>query len=181
MRNIEIKLCRPDGLTDSRFSQLLTEMGARHVWDRHQSDTFWHTRSGWLKLREVKNDDADSSVAAELIGYQRSSETADARPSDYHLSEIVEPQSFKAALDSTLGRIDTVEKTRSLWIWKQTRIHLDQVKHLGAFVELETVLGDIDEEAGRLQLGECSNHLQLDGAERLRTPYLEMLLEKSIG
>ena len=180
MRNIEIKLCRPDGLTDSRFSELLTEMGARHVWDRHQSDTFWHTRSGWLKLREVSGDEA-VDVAAELIGYQRSTGTTDARPSDYHITKIADPQSLKAGLDSTLGRIETVEKTRALWLWKQTRVHLDEVKHLGAFVELETVLADIDEEEGRNQLQECLSQLQLDDAQRLATPYLEILLENSAG
>ena len=180
MRNIEIKLCRPDDLTDSRFSVLLTEMGARHVWDRHQSDTFWHTRSGWLKLREVSGDEA-VDVAAELIGYQRSTGTTDARPSDYHISKIADPHSLKAALDSTLGRIETVEKTRALWLWKQTRVHLDEVKHLGAYVELETVLADIDEEEGRGQLQECLSQLQLNGAQRLATPYLEILLEKSAG
>jgi len=78
MRNIEIKLCRPDKLSDSRFSELLTEMGARHVWDRHQSDTFWHTQSGWLKLREVDGDESSEPVTAELIGYQRSTGTSDA-------------------------------------------------------------------------------------------------------
>ena len=177
MRNIEIKLCRPDGLTDIRFAELLTKMGATHVWDRHQSDTFWHTQRGWLKLREVTETAVGDPVAAELIGYQRSTGTTDARPSDYHISTIADPESLKAALDSTLGRIETVEKTRALWLWKQTRVHLDEVNHLGAFVELETVLDDIDEQQGHGQLQECLRELQLEGAQRLATPYLEMLLQ----
>ncbi|MDP6702388.1 MAG: CYTH domain-containing protein, partial [Candidatus Latescibacteria bacterium] len=32
-----------------------------------------------------------------------------------------------------------VEKTRQVWLWENVRIHLDDVKGLGQFVELEAV------------------------------------------
>ena len=42
-----------------------------------------------------------------------------------------------------------VEKTRRLFIWRHTRIHLDEVKGLGVFLELETVAKEIDLDAAR--------------------------------
>jgi len=43
------------------------------------------------------------------------------------------------------------------------------------------VLDDISEEEGHRQLQECLSQLQLEAAQRLATPYLEILLEKSAG
>jgi len=174
MRNIEIKLSRPGQLDQQTLTAILNAAGAEFTWERRQRDTFWNTQNGWLKLREVVSESDSAQVEAELIGYRRSVESSEARPSDYHIVQIDQPEALKAALDSTLGRIGVVEKERELWIWKQTRVHLDQVYGLGAFVELETVLRDIDEPEGRLQMQECLELLQLKDAESLSTPYLEM-------
>ena len=172
MRNIEIKLVRPEQLNRQTLTEILNRAGATFTWERHQRDTFWNTQNGWLKLREVINE--SESIQAELIGYRRSAESSDARPSDYHIVEIDQPDALKAALDSTMGRKGVVEKQRDLWIWKQTRVHLDEVLGLGSFVELETVLRDIDEPEGRQQMQECLELLQLNDAEKLAVPYLEM-------
>lgn len=172
MRNIEIKLSRPERLDEQTITATLNRIGAQFTWKRHQRDTFWNTQNGWLKLREVL-DDSNPNVA-ELIGYRRSAETSDARPSDYHIVEIDQPDALKATLDSTLGRIGVVEKQRDLWLWKQTRVHLDEVLELGSYIELETVLGDIDEPEGHEQMQECLMLLQLEEAERLAIPYLEL-------
>lgn len=172
MRNIEIKLRRPDQRDDETLAAILDDAGATFTWQRHQRDTFWNTQNGWLKLREVVGD--SDSVQAELIGYRRSAESSEARPSDYHIVKIDQPEALKAALDSTLGQIGVVEKQRVLWIWKQTRIHLDEVTGLGSFVELETVLRDIDESQGREQMQQCLALLKLEDAERFARPYLEL-------
>jgi len=43
-------------------------------------------------------------------------------------------------LEASLGVLGTVRKRRQLFIVGNTRIHLDDVENLGAFVELEVVL-----------------------------------------
>ena len=43
-------------------------------------------------------------------------------------------------LTTVLGVKVIVEKQRELWLFGDTRIHLDRVMNLGAFVELETVI-----------------------------------------
>ena len=170
MRNIERKLRRPE--TD-QMDQRLAESDAKHIWHRKQRDTFWEVPVGWLKLREV----LDGASDAQLIGYRRSRESGDARPSDYEIVEFADAQPITKLLDATLPRLGVVEKQRDLWIWKQTRIHLDDVVGLGHFVELETVLGDIDESEGVQQNQACLEMLELSDAETLAVPYLELLLQ----
>lgn len=44
-----------------------------------------------------------------------------------------------AALTAAIGLTVTVTKRRHLFLWQSVRIHLDDVEHLGAFIELEAV------------------------------------------
>src|SRR3989442_11609321 len=51
-----------------------------------------------------------------------------------------EPVALKAVLTKALGIRAVVRKKRTVYFCEQTRIHLDQVEGLGAFIELEVVL-----------------------------------------
>src|SRR5260370_33014312 len=54
---------------------------------------------------------------------------------------ILEPEVLRSILTKALrDTLVVVEKERSLYVYKNTRIHLDTVKTLGTFVELETVI-----------------------------------------
>ena len=44
------------------------------------------------------------------------------------------------SLEAALGVTCVVEKERRLFLFENVRIHLDDVAHLGCFVELESVL-----------------------------------------
>ena len=50
------------------------------------------------------------------------------------------PLDLRAVLSATYGEDVTVEKVRTLFLIGKTRVHLDDVRHLGQFVELEVVL-----------------------------------------
>jgi predicted adenylyl cyclase CyaB len=52
------------------------------------------------------------------------------------------PLDLRAVLSATYGEDVTVEKVRTLFLIGKTRVHLDDVRHLGQFVELEVVLED---------------------------------------
>ena len=131
MKNIEIKSPLADRPgTEER----LRSLGAKLEWTRRQVDTFYHSPSGWLKLREVEGS------RSELISYRRSVEDSGPRESDYHLLRIDEPGELNSVLESSLGILGRVEKQRTLWVYRNTRVHLDRVEGLGDFLELETVL-----------------------------------------
>ena len=70
-----------------------------------------------------------------------------------------------------------MEKQRALWIYRNTRVHLDRVEGLGDFLELETVLADIDSAEGTAESEEVINLLELDRESFISVPYLELLRE----
>ena len=52
---------------------------------------------------------------------------------------IYDPEGLKDALGAALGILVAVEKSRRLLLWRNVRIHLDEVPGLGSFIELEAV------------------------------------------
>ncbi len=74
-----------------------------------------------------------------------------------------------------LERETVVTKTRSLWRLRHTRVHLDLVKGLGDFLELETVLDGIDEDEGREESDAVIAALGLDSTRFLARPYRDLL------
>jgi homotetrameric cytidine deaminase len=61
------------------------------------------------------------------------------RVSAYRLVPVADAEAMRAALDAALGRLVVVAKERRLLLWEGVRIHLDHVRDLGDFLELEGV------------------------------------------
>jgi adenylate cyclase class IV len=127
-RNIECKASDPD---PDRSLQVSLEMGASDEGWLHQTDTYFRVPHGRLKLRE-------EGAIAQLISYERSAETV-ARESRYRLVPVGDPAGLKDALSDALGVLVVVEKSRRLLLWHGVRIHLDEVRDLGSFIEIEAV------------------------------------------
>src|SRR5690606_29244467 len=108
----------------------------------HQIDTYFPVPSGRLKLRE-----AEPGVT-ELVHYHRQ-DVAGPRGCDYQL-ELVSP-SIKSMLTDALGVLVVVDKVRTLFLWKNVRIHLDTVQDLGTFIEFEAVLDDKCDDADGME------------------------------
>ena len=175
MRNIERKVALRDR---AATEALVKSAGAEFQWTKHQRDTFFRVQRGWLKLREQEGS------GAELIAYQRSEEHSGPRPSDYELLPVVEPERWIALLSRACPVEIVVEKWRSLWTWRHTRIHLDRVDGLGDFLELETVLdedGGFGEEEGRAEIAHLSSMLDLSRETGLRVPYRTLLLDRRLS
>jgi predicted adenylyl cyclase CyaB len=64
---------------------------------------------------------------------------AQQRPSSYRIVAIEDGASLRAALRESLGERGVVVKRRHLFLWRDVRIHLDDVEGLGSFLELEAV------------------------------------------
>ena len=60
--------------------------------------------------------------------------------STYEITPVADANSLGAVLSAALGVTQVVEKTRTLYLVGQTRVHLDSVDGLGEFLELEVVL-----------------------------------------
>ena len=120
MQNIEIKTVVPDL---ERVESRITAMNAKYRWTHQQRDTFFNVPSGYLKLRVVEGE------PSELIAYIREPGTLP-RPSDYEVVRIDHAAELESALSRSLGVRGMVEKARRLFVWRHTRIHLDEVKDL---------------------------------------------------
>ena len=130
MKNLEFK-ANCDSLDVLR--QHLANLQAEHRHTMTQVDTYFNVPEGRLKLRETNTHEAT------LIYYVRS-DLAESRYSNYQICDIPEPTVFKQIATMALGVKAVVEKRRELWMFGDTRIHLDEVRDLGQFVELETVI-----------------------------------------
>ena len=170
MKNIELKICLDDTET---LVPTLREIGAQYKGILRQIDNYYSCSSGRLKLRCINNKEY------ELIFYTRP-DSLSGKISDYHIFRIDKKhiQKTKAMLTKTFGKLVTVEKKRSLWIYKNTRIHLDKVKDLGMFLELETVVKKDNIKKAQKEYAEIMKCLNLSRYRKERKSYSDLLLKK---
>jgi predicted adenylyl cyclase CyaB len=134
-RNVELKARD----RDHRGSlAACVSLGAEERGALVQRDTYFHAAQGRLKLREEKDE---VGARAHLIAYERP-DLSEERVSRYRIVAVERPAELKAALAAALGIEAVVAKRRRLFLWRQVRIHLDEVGGLGRFVELEAVAGE---------------------------------------
>lgn len=168
-KNIEIKAKCADLRAAARAAKAL---GAQRVGVLHQTDTYFHVRSGRLKLREIREG---RSRRAELIAYSRA-DRAMARESTYHVVPATDSGTMKSALDSALRIRAVVRKRRELWMYHNVRVHLDRVEGLGTFIEFEAVLGaGSDRSLSRKRLRELCKALRVERRDQLAQSYVDLL------
>jgi predicted adenylyl cyclase CyaB len=169
MRNVEIKA----RVRDRRHvrAYMRTE-GLRHE-VQYQRDVFFRSAHGRLKLRCFDND------TGVLVAYDREDQTGP-KVSDYTLAPVKDAARLKEALTRSLGVRGIVEKKREIAIVGQTRIHLDSVKGLGTFLELEVVLRPRQSAKQGLAIAKrLMKELKIEESDLLDRAYMDMIEEKS--
>lgn len=164
MRNWEIK-CRRGDLEGVR--ERARVMGARDAGVIEQEDTFFPAPGARLKLRDF------GEGTGELIAYVRA-DAGEARGSDYRIYRTDDVPALREALTHGLGMAGQVRKRRHLFLWRYTRIHLDQVEGLGSFVELETVIADQPEADARDELESVARALGVDRMAPVPQAYVDL-------
>jgi predicted adenylyl cyclase CyaB len=166
VQNIELKARLKD---PDRARRIAVEIATKRLEPQHQIDTYFHCRSGRLKLRQI------DGLYAQLIWYERPDREGP-RASDYRLVPVANPETLKAALAGALGIRSVVEKRREIFLWHNVRIHLDEVAGLGDFLEFEAVLGpDADPCTGHAQVDELASRFGIEPPDLLSGSYGEML------
>jgi len=133
-----------------------------------QKDIYYRVNKGILKLR-IENDKQT------LIFYDRN-EKSKKRWSDYHLLEIGKTDANKY-LTRFLEVLTIVNKKRELYLYKNTRIHLDYVKGLGYFLEFEArVVKGLKDAKKRFSF--MMDLLKLIDKKEIRASYKDLLLAK---
>lgn len=164
--NIEIKATVDDL---PRIAALVAAMSDTPPTTLKQRDTFFGCSTGRLKLREFETGES------ELIFYRRE-DVAGTKQSHYEITPVADAASLKRLLRQAFGEIAVVEKTRVLSLIGQTRVHLDAVKGLGTFLELEVVLrpGQSPREGHRIAT-DLMNRLGIQESDLIATAYADML------
>lgn len=149
IKNIEIKARCPH---PDKIRAILNKQEADFKGTDHQIDTYFKVDEGRLKLRE-------STIENNLIYYQRP-DTAQPKRSDIHLVPMEHPDEMKALLTAALGIQITVDKQREIYFIKNVKFHIDDVKQLGSFVEIEAIDEDGTIEEAKLRK-QCEYYMEL--------------------
>jgi predicted adenylyl cyclase CyaB len=169
MKNIEIKYRSSQLQEIKKFLSSLPDV--RQIKTVIQTDIYYQTRQGRLKLR------IPSSGKAELIYYERE-DRSEVRESNFQLLPVEDPDLLNNLLHQALGVSVTVKKQRTLLMFRNVRIHLDQVENLGDFLEFESVIDtDITEEHAAKNLQDVQQMLAPFTLVPLSGSYADLLIE----
>lgn len=166
MRNVEIK-SRTAGFAQAE--RACQRIGAAFQGRIHQTDTYFKAVRGRLKLRVCNPGEKY------LIFYERPDDKGP-KVSDYLMVKVQD--GMEELLGSALEVIAQVKKTRSLYLWRNVRIHLDQVDDLGEFIEFEAVQAEGMNETD--EYGKVEYLMRMFGITEealLASSYLEMRLQ----
>jgi len=169
MKNIELKIQVDDFQS---INKNLKKARATNEGVLSQTDTYFNCEGKRLKLRE-QNDKEFL-----LVLYARP-DKKEAKVSDFDIINFDKKQSqaLKAVLKKAYGEKVVVKKERKLWMYKNTRIHLDKVEKLGTFLELETLVTK-DLALAKKEYDKVVDLLDLDRYKKLERSYSDMLLAK---
>ena len=166
--NIEIKARASDFNRQKMIAESLSDIPGEQIW---QEDIFFKVSKGRLKLRIF------DSGSGELIYYIRADSNGP-NVSQYEISVTNEPESLKNILTSSLGVHGIIKKQRTLYKIGHTRIHFDQVKDLGDFIELEFVMQDNTSKNEALQtVRNLMEKLEIQDNHLINTSYIDMVFD----
>lgn len=126
--NIEIKARSDD---HDKIRTILKSNNADFKGVDHQIDTYFKVNSGRLKLRQGK-------IENHLIYYDRKDEKGP-KQSDIILFKSKPDSPIKELLTKALGILVIVDKQREIYFIDNVKFHIDTVKNLGTFIEIEAI------------------------------------------
>ena len=113
----------------ARVRKVLRSRNAVYKGLDHQIDTYFRIPFGRLKLREGNIENA-------LIYYNRTDQKS-SKKCDSVLAAYNNGAAVKKVLIPSLGVLTVVDKKREIFFIKNTKFHIDRVRKLGRFVEIE--------------------------------------------
>jgi adenylate cyclase, class 2 len=165
--NLEIKAKYPS-LAQAR--EISRTLGARFGGMLNQTDTYFRVKQGRLKLREINDR------GLELIHYRRKN-TLGSRYSDYTVLELKKKEAAKRVLKSLFDTLVIVKKKRELFLYKNSRIHIDSVVGLGGFIEFEVLVTRGKKQANQLMLF-LKREFGIDSSNLIAGSYSDMLRKR---
>ena len=167
--NVEIK-ARVKGL--DKLRSILEQKQADFIGTDHQVDSYFQARSGRLKLRE-------GHIENNLIWYERPDESGP-KTSNCMLYRTAGGSPLKGILERALGVLVVVDKEREIYFMDNVKVHLDRVKGLGTFVEIEaqSEVGNLPEETLRRQCQQLMEAMGIREEDLVGESYSDLIMVK---
>lgn len=134
-----------------------------------QTDIYYKTGKGRLKLRII--NDTEGS----LILYNRA-EKKNKRISKYTISKTKDYRELDFILRKQFGVLVTVSKKREVYVYNNVRVHIDTVKGLGKFLEIEIIYDEISKAKNQMKL--LISDLKLDENKFIKVSYSDLLINR---
>jgi adenylate cyclase class 2 len=164
--NIEIKAYCADPQTTV---EILIGNNADYKGKDHQVDTYFKVDNGRLKLRV-------GNIENNLIFYKRADQ-AGPKKSDVILHPTGDDKNIKDILREVLGIKVVVDKQRDIYFIDNVKFHIDEVKGLGSFVEIEAIGEQGQEDELNKQCKYFMDLLHIKEADLIVDSYSDLLLK----
>lgn len=155
-----------------KIRSILKEHRADFRGTDHQIDTYLQVNNGRLKLRE-------GTIENFLVFYEREDKEGP-KQSNVILFKSDPQSSLKEILLKALGALVVVDKQREIYFIENVKFHIDTVKGLGTFMEIEAI--DSDGSLGKEKLLEqCESYLKLFDIPKkdlISVSYSDLLMQK---
>ncbi len=145
---------------------------ARALGTDHQVDTYFRVPSGRLKVREGR-------LEKSLIFYRRTN-SAHARRSIVEMMLLPRRNSARAILTRALGVLAVVDKRREIYFVGNVKIHLDRVRGLGTFLEVEAMTRSGDMGKVRAQAAKFQKLFAISPKDIVPHSYSDLILKKRV-
>jgi len=166
--NVEIKASSDN---HNEIRKTLTSHEAISKGIDHQIDTYFNVPQGRLKLRE-------GDIENNLIHYIRENKEGP-KQSKVTLFKSDPGSTLKELLSKSVGILTVVDKQREIYFIDNVKFHIDTVKELGTFIEIEAI--DKEGTIGIDKLQEqCNFYLDLfriSKEDLVSVSYSDMILE----
>jgi len=165
--NVEIKAKSEN---QSEIRELIKSKNAINKGVDHQIDTYFNVGQGRLKLRE-------GNIENNLIHYIRENKEGP-KQSKITLFKSDPESTLKEILTNSIGVLTVVNKKREIYFIENVKFHIDTVKNLGTFIEIEAIdkNGTIGEDKLLMQ---CEYYLELFGIPKknlISVSYSDLIL-----
>lgn len=165
--NFEFKARLQD---EKHVRAVLKRLRARFVGTDHQVDTYFRVPTGRIKVRAGRIENA-------LIFYQRSDRPRTRRAS-VDMMLLPRRNSLAAILSAALGALGVVAKRREIYFVGNVKIHLDRVRRLGKFLEVEAISRTGDLKKIRAQARKFQKLFGIRNADIVAQSYADLILKK---
>jgi len=166
--NFEFKARLKD---EPRVREALKKLGARFVGTDYQIDTYFRVPSGRLKVREGRIENA-------LIFYRRSN-IRRARQAAVDMMLLPRRNPLRAILARALGTLAVVDKRGEIYFVKNVKIHLDRVRQLGEFIEVEAISRTGDARKIRSQTRQFQKLFGITAKDIVAESYSDLILRRN--